>query len=168
LIERDFTGEREQTDKDPSQLKLGKTMKTSKIIFALFIAQILSLFAAQPIFCQTETLDIVQYTPPKGWTKTFKESAVVFSDINKTTNAFCVLTVYASTSSAGSPQKDFANQWNELVVKPFKADGSPKTETQTTPEGWQATVAGAQIELEGGIKAVVRVDLKIRLASNGL
>ena len=51
-------------------------MKASKILLGLFVAQALYLFAAQPIFCQTERLDI--------------------------TNAFCILTVYASTASAGS------------------------------------------------------------------
>ncbi|MGH9872480.1 MAG: hypothetical protein ACRD9S_08440 [Pyrinomonadaceae bacterium] len=128
-------------------------MKTSKNILGLLILQIVCLFAAQPIFCQTETIDIIQYTPPPGWTKTFKEGAVVFSDINETTNAFCVLTVYASSASAGSPQKDFASEWNDVVIKPFKAEANPKTQTQSNAEGWQVTVGGAQIELGQGIKA---------------
>lgn len=127
-------------------------MKT-KIMLALLFAQILCLFVARPVLCQTETLDIVQYTPPKGWAKTPKEGAVVYTDINKSTNAFCLLTVYASAASAGSPQKDFADEWNEVVVKPFKAEANPKTQTQATPEGWQSTVGGAQIELDGGSKA---------------
>jgi hypothetical protein len=38
-------------------------MKTSKIILALFIAQILCLFVPQAILCQTEKLDIIEYTP---------------------------------------------------------------------------------------------------------
>src|SRR5262249_29239077 len=96
----------------------------------------------------TETLDIVHYTPPKGWTRTPKEGAMVFSDVNKTTNGFCILTVYASTPSAGSPQKDFASKWNEFVVKPFKAEANPKTETQTA-EGWQVVAGAGQIEMEG-------------------
>ncbi len=126
-------------------------MKDLKIIL---VVQILCLFAAQAIFCQTETVDVIQYTPPKGWAKTLKEGAVVYTDVNKTSGAFCVLTVYASGPSAGSPQKDFANEWKEFVVKPFKAEPSPKTETQTTPDGWQATVGGTQIETEGGLKGI--------------
>ena len=132
-------------------------MKNSKniyrTIFGLLVTQILCLIVPPHVFCQTETLDIVSYTPPKGWTKTYKEGAVVYTEINKSTNAFCLLTVYAGTPSAGSTQKDFANEWNAFVVKPFKAEPSPKTETQTTPDGWQATVGGTQIELDAGIKA---------------
>ena len=128
-------------------------MKTSKIILGLFLAPALCLFAARPIFCQTESLDIMTYTPPKGWSKTPKDGAVVYAGVNKATNAFCLLTVYAAKTSAGLPQKDFANEWTEFVVKPFRAETNPKTETETNPDGWQATVGGAQIELEGGIKA---------------
>jgi len=123
-------------------------MKVNKIIFGLFIAQVLCLFVPQIVSGQTETLDIIQYTPPKGWTKTPKEGVMVFSDINKSTNGFCILTVYASTGSAGSPQKDFANEWNELIVKKSKAEANPKTETQTQ-DGWTSVAGGAQIEMEG-------------------
>jgi hypothetical protein len=129
-------------------------MKVSKIIFGLFIAQVLCLFVPQIVLCQTETLDIIQYTPPKGWTKTPKEGVMVFSDINKSTNRFCILTVYASTVSAGSPQKDFANEWDELIVKPFKAEANPKTETQTQ-DGWTSVAGAAQIEMEGSKSYVI-------------
>jgi hypothetical protein len=123
-------------------------MKATKIIFVLFIAQALCLFVPESVSCQTETFDIIQYTPPKGWTRTAKEGVMIFSDINKSTNGFCILTVYASTRSAGSPQKDFANEWDELIVKQFKAEANPKTEIQTQ-DGWTSVAGGAQIEMEG-------------------
>ena len=85
-------------------------MNAYKIILASFIAFCV-LFLPQAIFGQTETLDIVQYTPPTGWTKTTKERAVVFSDTNQTTNAFCLLTIYSSIASVGTPQQDFVNAW---------------------------------------------------------
>ncbi len=127
-----------------------------RTIVSLFIAQvILFLIAPQAIFCQTETLDIVSYTPPKGWTKTYKDGAVVYSDVNKTAGTYCVLTVYASsTANAGSPQQDFAKEWNALVAKQFKVDANPKTESQTNAEGWQGTVGGSQFETEGGLKGI--------------
>ncbi|HXM34265.1 MAG TPA: hypothetical protein VN920_03690 [Pyrinomonadaceae bacterium] len=129
-------------------------MKVTKVIFGVFMAQLLCLFVPQIVFCQTETLDIVQYTPPKGWTKTPREGAMVFSDINKSTNGFCILTVYANKASAGSPEKDFANEWNELIVKAFKAEANPKTEIQTQ-DGWTSVAGAAQIEIEGGKSYVI-------------
>ena len=124
------------------------TMKAPRLILALLIAQTFCLFFPLTTFCQTETLDIVTYTPPKGWTKTPKADAVVFSDLNKTTNAFCVMTVYTGTASSGEAAKDFAIDWQTFVSKPFKVEENPKTETQTG-DGWTITTATALIEPDG-------------------
>jgi hypothetical protein len=128
-------------------------MTICKVFFALIFTQVLCLTAASTVFCQSDTLDIIRFTPPPGWTKTDKDGAVVFSDVNKTTGAFCVLTVYSSTASAGDAGKDFASKWNDLVVKPFNATLGTKTETQTDPQGWQITAGAAPVETEGGLKA---------------
>ena len=131
-------------------------MKNSKTIFrvilGLFVAQFLCLIVPQTIFSQTETLDIVTFTPPVGWAKTIKDGAVVYSDVNTKTGSFCILTVYASTASSGDAQKDFANSWNDLAVKQFKTAPNPKTETQTDPAGWKGTVAAEQGEADGGLQ----------------
>ena len=123
-----------------------QTISLTTIAILVFLC---GLFVPQTIFCQTETLDIIQYTPPKGWTKTPKEGAMAYIDVNKTTNGFCILTIFKSNASAGTAQKDFANEWNGLLVKPFKADANPKTQTQSTPEGWQITVGAGEIEVDG-------------------
>ena len=128
-------------------------MSLSKIISTAFVVAISCLLIAPALFGQTEALGIIQYTPPKGWAKTPKDGAMVYVDMNKATGAFCILTVYSSTPSAGSPQKDFAAQWDKLLVQPFKAPANPKTESQADPEGWQATVGAADVETEGGLKA---------------
>lgn len=125
-------------------------MKTSKIILALFIMQV----AASTIFSQTEKLDIIEYTPPKGWTKTPKDGLTVYSDSDKTTGGFCLLTVYPSIASVGDPQKDFVIAWKEKVVTPFKAEGNPKTETQTQ-DGWTSVSSATQIQSDGITSAVV-------------
>src|SRR5947207_359145 len=119
-----------------------------KITLVLFATIAFCLFMPQTTFCQTEKLDIVEYTPPKGWTKTPKEGAVTYSYVNQSRTGLCVITVFASTASAGSPSKDFSKAWNELVVKPFKAEANPKTEMQSS-DGWQAVVGGAAIEEQG-------------------
>ena len=124
-------------------------MNASKIILAAFIAYCV-LFLPQAIFGQTETLDIIQYTPPKGWTKTAKEGIVVYTDTNQTTNAFCLLTINPTISSASTPQQDFVNAWSSFVVKPFKAPANPPTNTGTDRDGWQVTSGAAKIEMNGG------------------
>ncbi len=129
-------------------------MKILKIILILLVVQILCLVIPKAIFCQTEKLDIIEYTPPKGWAKTPKDGLTVYSDSDKKTGAICLLIVYPSTESTGSPQKDFASEWTEKVVKPFKAEANPKTETQTD-DGWTSVSAATKIESDGITSAVM-------------
>jgi hypothetical protein len=128
-------------------------MKISKIILAL-VFTFLFLFIPQTIFCQTEKIDIIQYTPPKDWKKTPKDGLVVYNIFDKTTGGYCLLTVYPSIESVGDSKKDFATQWNERVVKAFKAEENPKTETQTD-NGWTSVSAATQFESDGVKSAVM-------------
>jgi len=130
-------------------------MKTEslRIVFILFVL-ILCCVAPKAIFCQTEKLDIIEFTPPKDWTKTPKDGLMVYNNYDKTTGGFCLLTVYPSSASAGSPDKDFVNAWNEKVAKPFKTEANPKTETQSDG-GWTSVSAATQIESDGNKSAIM-------------
>lgn len=100
-------------------------------------------------FGQTETLDGVTYTPPKGWAKTVKEGAVIYTKIDKAANTFCVLTVYGLAAGSGDPKRDFAASWKEFVVTPFAADANPKIQSQPAADGWTATAGGSLIDMNG-------------------
>lgn len=95
-------------------------------------------------FCQTETFDIATYTPPKGWTKNMKQDIVSYTTIDNSKGTFCVLAIYSAVISKGSPQKDFASEWKDLVAKLYQTDAHPKTEMQTTSDGWKAVVGTAR------------------------
>lgn len=127
-------------------------MNTSKIdrrIILFFFAGLTSfLLTPQSIPGQTEKLGAVTYSPVKGWTKSAKEHAVVFSEVNQATGKFCFITIYRETSSAGSPQKDFASEWDLRAVKPFGAEADPKTVTEPD-NGWTAIAGGSQIDFNG-------------------
>ena len=118
----------------------------------LFAAMFLCSLVPQTALCQTGKLGIVTYTAPKGWTKTAKENLVVFSTINEATGAYCFITLYGATSGTGNPQKDFARQWSNLVVKPFGAEANPKTETGSA-DGWTGISGGSAIEFQGAKSA---------------
>jgi hypothetical protein len=74
---------------------------------------------------------------------------MVFTDVNKTANTFCVLSVYGLSPGTGDPRRDFSNNWKELVVTPFAAGAEPKTETLPAAEGWTATAGGSLIDMNG-------------------
>ena len=117
-----------------------------RINYGLIIA---CLFISIQSFCQTQTFDIATYTPPKDFKKDSKQGVVTYTHVNTTTGSFCIIAIYASTASAGDEKKDFNNEWKDLVVTPYKAEANPKTETQTTADGWKAVSGAAAIKLEG-------------------
>ena len=77
------------------------------------------------------------------------KGAMVFTDLNKAANTFCVLTVYGLSPGSGDPRRDFADKWKELVVTPFAAEDEPKTESQPAADGWTATAGGSLINMNG-------------------
>lgn len=120
---------------------------TNKLLMA-FVAMIFCLAVVETTFAQSEKLGEIKYTAPKGWTKTAKEYAVVFNEIDQKAGNFCFITLYAASVSEGTPQKDFATAWKTRVVEPWGGEANPKTVTE--PDGgWTAIAAGAQIDFQG-------------------
>lgn len=117
--------------------------KQIKTGIQLFLCLLISIH----VFPQSETFDIITYTPPKDWKKEAKPGVVNYTNVNTTTGVFCVIAMYASRTSAGDVQKDFDNQWKELAVTPFKAEANPQKETQTA-DGWEIVSASANVKLD--------------------
>ena len=112
-----------------------------------YLPFLLSLVISVQSFSQTEKFDIATYTPPKNFKKEAKSGVVNYTNVNKAAGTFCVITLYASTASTGDAKKDFMNEWNELVVTPYKAEANPQTETTTTDEGWNVVTAATPVKL---------------------
>jgi hypothetical protein len=113
---------------------------------SLFIVWILISVQA---FSQTETFDIVTYTPPKDWKKEANPGVVSYMNVNTTTRGFCVIAMFASKTGTGDTQKDFTREWNDLVTTPFKPEENPKPETQSTAEGWDIVAAAVPAKVDG-------------------
>jgi hypothetical protein len=120
------------------------------LIFSLFVLTAFGLLIPQTAFCQTEKLGIVQYTPPKGMTKTLKENVVAFSEFNQTTGTYCIITVYGATPGTGNAQSDFTREWKNLVVNTLdKAEANPTVDASTA-DGWTILAAGSSVESGAG------------------
>jgi hypothetical protein len=110
--------------------------------------QFICLMLSVQAICQSETFDIVTYTAPKDWKKEAQPGVVNFMNINSTTGRFCILTLYASTVSAGDAQQDFTNEWKKLVATPFQATTDPKRETESS-DGWEIVAASTPVKMDG-------------------
>ncbi len=113
------------------------------------ISLLLLLAMLQQVIAQTETFDIATYKAPKDFKKDAKPGVVNFTNVNAATGGFCVIAMFASTTSTGDAEKDFEREWAALVVTPYKAEANPKTETQTNAEGWEVVTAAAPVKLDG-------------------
>lgn len=112
----------------------------------------LLLIISSNCFSQTETFDIATYKPPKNFKKDSKQGVVTYTHIAN--ESFCVITIYASRASAGDEKKDFSNEWKDLAVTPHNAEANPKTETQTSEDGWKQVSAATRIKV-GSIDAIM-------------
>jgi hypothetical protein len=122
------------------QVNMKKQINFSLVISSILISTI--------SLSQTETFDIITYTPPKDFKKEIKNGVANFINVNMTTGGLCVIAMYASKISTGDAQRDFTNEWNALVATPYKAESNPKTETQTE-EGWDIIAAAAPAKVDG-------------------
>ncbi len=129
-------------------------MRASKssdgIILGLFVTLMFCLFIPQTVFCQTEKLGIVNYTPPKGWNKIAKGNvdAVVFYEGNDKTGTFCIITLGAFPSLE-NPDKEFDSFWNDFAVKEYKTAANPQRQPQQSIGGWTIIVGGKKIKYKG-------------------
>ncbi len=128
-----------------------KIMKKTVLIF---VNLLFSFGVMQNSFCQTETFDIVQYTPPKNFEKILKQDAVIYSVVDVKSGKFCLIALYRSTVSSGNVEKDFKDKWKELVMTRYAADQNPKTESATTSDGWK-TLTGATVVSQDSIQFYV-------------
>lgn len=123
-------------------------MKYTNKLLMSFIGLIFCLTVADAAFAQDGKLGAITYSAPKGWTKSAKEHAVVFSDINPAEGEFCFITLYAAGVSEGTAQKDFATAWKTRVVEPWGGEANPKTVTEPD-NGWTGIAGGTQINFQG-------------------
>lgn len=123
-------------------------MKSRKTIARLLVGFVLCLVISNSAVGQTESVGNVSYKPPRGWTRTAKDTVVAFSKHDQITGAYCIITLYGAKTGTGSAQTDFVSEWNNLVVKPFGVETDPKTET-TSEAGWTGISGGSGIEFQG-------------------
>ena len=110
---------------------------------------LLFLIVSSNCLSQTETFDILTYTPPKDFKKESKPGVVNYIHTNTTTGVFCVIAIYASRASTADPKENFVSEWKDLVATPYKADANPSTEMQTTDDGWKVVSGAASGKVDG-------------------
>ena len=119
----------------------------------ILITVICILSVSLSAFGQTsDTFDISTFQAPKGWTKQVGQDAVQFSIADK--DSFCLITLYKSLPSLGSPKENFDAAWSTIVKETVTVSAAPQMFPADTKGEWQ--VAGGYAPfVKSGEKGVV-------------
>jgi hypothetical protein len=102
-----------------------------------------------PAKAQSETLDLVTFTPPKGWTREALKNVVGFTQIDNEKKTWCRIMVYRSTASKGSLAADFESEWQGLAVKPYKAKAGPEKTAPQKHGDWEVQTGKGTFPFSG-------------------
>src|SRR5688572_23951516 len=98
---------------------------------------VLFLLTTTSLLAQTETLDLVTYSPPKGWAKEVRETGVAYTAVNENNNTWCQIIIMKSTASKGGIEEDFESEWQDLIVRNYKPTESRQLNEVEEYEGWK-------------------------------
>ncbi len=103
-----------------------------KKLISLYVILLVAIHS----FAQTQTFDIVTYTPPIGWSKEIKDYAASYYKTNNKTKGWCRITIYKSIKSSGDPATDYSSEWNSLMVKDNYGTATPPKPETEVKDGW--------------------------------
>ncbi len=111
--------------------------------------------------CQTsESFDIATFRVPKGWAKNVTDGAFLISTEDKSTGAFCLITIYKSVPGTSDPKKNFDLAWASLVKEAVNPPAAPQMQQSKNSDGdWKAEMGSAAFEKDGtrGVAVLVTI-----------
>ena len=118
---------------------------------------LLLLLASSAAVAQTQTFDVVSFTPPSGWAVAQDRDHVTFTFIDSAARTFVMLAVYNSTPGSGDTERDFSSEWNEVVAKSFSAGSAPLSTAGQMRTGLKFRDGSAQVRQQNGQPSYVRL-----------
>ena len=125
-----------------------------KSIFFLLITLLLVLPNA---FAQPETFDIATFQAPKGWARQAGADSVQLSTEDKTTGAFCLISVFKSLPGLNDSKENFDAAWQTIVKEAVNPSAPPQMQPATSKDGWEIVTGFAQFDKEGAKGAAILV-----------
>jgi hypothetical protein len=116
------------------------------------------LFALQ-VFAQ-QKFDLFNYTEPKGYKKESKTSMVTYTKSDEKTGIYCMISLYAQSSSSGDLVKDFDNDWTQLIATPLSISATPQKDNGDEITGWKTYSGAANFEFGGGTSMAILTTAK--------
>ena len=124
----------------------------------IFIGYILFVFATSTN-AQT-TYDVFTYTELKGYKKELKSDFVSYTKSDTKAGTYCIISLYKQSPSSGDLMKDFDNDWQSLIAKPFNVTAPSQKDNGDEITGWKTYSGAANFEFGGGTSMVILTTAK--------
>ena len=98
---------------------------------------------------RTETFDIASFEPPNGWTKQVGTDAVQFSIEDKSSGAFCLISLFKSVPGLSSPKENFDAAWSTIVKEAVAVSAAPQMMSAEDRGEWLLAGGSAPFEKDG-------------------
>lgn len=130
-------------------------MKTFTVILILC-----SVLQAGEIIAQShENFGILWYVPPQSWTRESGNGFVSFTTVERGMSQYARILLYAAHPSSGNLNKDFADDWNELVRPHYQPGDFIQQSESPFRDGWMAKTGVARFSYGNQNQAVILVTL---------
>ena len=103
---------------------------------------------------QVQKFDIASFSPPKGWMNQSQHGVSIFMHMDSAKGTYCMIAIYRSMASSGNAEQDFSDEWKDIAINNYHAATFPRTETQTSPDGWVG-IAGASTIVQDSISSYI-------------
>jgi hypothetical protein len=140
---------------------IGKFKKIINIIVRKKIILLSAYLCLSALVVQSQTTyDVFTYTEPVGYKKEIKKDVITYTKNDTKTGAYCIIGLYAQSPSSGNLQKDFDNDWAELVAKPLGITAVPQKDNGDEITGWKTYTGAANFEFGGATSIAVLTTAK--------
>ena len=119
-----------------------KLIRTSLTLILGILVFPANLFAQTP-----ETFDIASFQAPRGWNKQVGQDGIQFSIADK--DAYCLVTLFRSVPSVGSPKENFDAAWETIVKEAVSVSAAPQMFPSDPKGEWLLAGGFAPFEKDG-------------------
>jgi hypothetical protein len=108
---------------------------------------------------QSQTFDLITYTPPKGWTLDTIKTGRVYTHVDQAAGTYCRVSLYTSVPTLGNARADFDAEWKDLVAAFYPGIRAPVVGTPKAAGAWVLQGGGTEHEIVGKPTKVLQFTL---------
>jgi hypothetical protein len=116
---------------------------------ALFLILCFLSFSIGSLAQTSGTFDIATFQAPANWQKQATQNSVQISTEDKTSGAYCMITLFKSLPGTNNSKENFDAAWQTVVKGMVKVSAAPQMTNPVNDDGWDVLSGFAAFEKDG-------------------